>query len=412
MILPNYSQGSIVNLVSSILHGLGASSPYTPLPDLVTQIKDADTVILLVLDGMGMDSMQELGKKSFFNQHYAQSLTSVFPSATTAAVTTLMTGVAPQEHGFISWDMNMKEFGSVVQVLPYRTKRKEPLKEKEIKVVASVFDKLKKIKTHLVIKKSLLKSPYNTLFCTKAEQHGFNNLSGMLRALRNIANVQNNQTITSAKSELYTKVLSSNIKHFKYIAHTHSQKKQYIYTYWGGFDDFSHAYGKTHPKTKAHLRLLERAMIHLAQGLEGTNTLLLVTADHGQIVTTPAKTIVLNKHPKLLECLSVAPCGEPRAIVCYVHPHKVQQFEEYVKYKLKHYCTLHQSKELVRKNYFGLGKAHPHLFDRIGDYILLPTENYVFRYFLPGEKPKSFKPGHHGGLSEEEMKVPLVMVKK
>ena len=65
--------------------------------------------------------------------------------------------------------------------------------------------------------------------------------------------------------------------------------------------------------------------------------------------------------------------------------------------------------ELAKQGYFGLGKLHPQFKERIGDYILIPKENYVLRYFLRKEKAL-FMPGHHGGLSEEEMLVPLIKI--
>ncbi|HIH13307.1 MAG: type I phosphodiesterase/nucleotide pyrophosphatase [archaeon GW2011_AR9] len=378
---PHYQRNSIVNLMSTILHSFGAKSTYPPLSNLLPELQQADNIILFIIDGLGVDSFQKLGKNSILQKHYQQTLTSVFPSATTAAITTFMTGLAPQGHGFISWDMYMAEFGSIVQILPFQTQDKKPLKKVKLSVPPSLFHALKTLKkadTHVVMKKSLLKSPYNTLFCKDAQQHPFNNMSGMIRALRQ-------------------------------ITHSRRTQKQYIYAYWGGFDDLSHAYGKNHPKSFHHLQQLDRAVQFLTQQLEGTNTLLLITADHGQITTTPKKTIILNNHPVLMEGLALPPGGEPRAVICYVHPHKAQKFTRYVEQQLKAYCTLYQSAELAKQGYFGLGKLHPQFKERIGDYILIPKENYVLRYFLRKEKAL-FMPGHHGGLSEEEMLVPLIKI--
>ena len=61
------------------------------------------------------------------------------------------------------------------------------------------------------------------------------------------------------------------------------------------------------------------------------------------------------------------------------------------------------------KNYFGLGKPHPQLAQRIGDYVLLMKENYIIKDFLLGEE-EHFSIGNHGGLSEDEMYVPLIRV--
>ncbi|MBW2969434.1 hypothetical protein KY314_04980, partial [Candidatus Woesearchaeota archaeon] len=66
-------------------------------------------------------------------------------------------------------------------------------------------------------------------------------------------------------------------------------------------------------------------------------------------------------------------------------------------------------KEMINKNYFGLKKPNPKLFDRTGDYILITKNNYMIKDFILGEK-KEFHIGNHGGTSKEEMFVPLILI--
>ena len=101
--------------------------------------------------------------------------------------------------------------------------------------------------------------------------------------------------------------------------------------------------------------------------------------------------------------------GESRFTYCYVRPHKVKQFETYMKKYLSEYCYLFKSIDLVKKGYFGLFNSHPKLEDRIGDYTLIMKDNYIIRDTILGEKPNKFKIGQHGGMSKEEMFVPLVI---
>ena len=77
--------------------------------------------------------------------------------------------------------------------------------------------------------------------------------------------------------------------------------------------------------------------------------------------------------------------------------------------KLKKYCWLHKSSDLVKKNIFGLGKPDPKLLDRIGDYTLIMKENYIIKDNLLGRKSYAMK-GNHGGVSPDEMIVPLVII--
>ena len=378
--LPNYQDGIIVNLMSSIITGLGGKSNYKPLSAIAPQeIAQAQNVVLMVIDGLGYDSVQELGKKSYLGKQHLGKITTVFPSTTTAAITTFFTGVSPQEHGMTAWYMYMKEFNTVVAILPFCAKDKNQLRMSKagLAVPASIFTKIK-VESHIVLKKSFNNSPYNSLFQDKAIFWGYNNLRSFGSAVRKA-------------------VLSST-------------RKKYIYAYWPGFDDFSHFYGKEDQKTRKHLQEIDVVIERICEKLQGTNTLLLITADHGQITTTAKKTIIIEKHPLLKECMSKPLCGEPRAAFFYIKPQKQQQFERYIKHKLGRYCILYRSAELAEKGYFGRGKPHLNFKDRIGDYILIPKENYIIRESLI-TKEKPLLLGHHGGLSEGEMLVPLIKIK-
>ncbi|MBI2151319.1 alkaline phosphatase family protein [Candidatus Woesearchaeota archaeon] len=379
MLKPDYRVNNTINLMSSIINGLGGKNTHPFLTSLSPEeFASYQNVILIVIDGMGKDSMVRLGENSFFNKHRLQVLQSVFPPTTMAAVSTFLTGLSPQEHGYISWYMKLKEFGKVCALLPFYDRDHKHLKGiNKIRVQKSIFAKIK-VEGHTILKKNLKKSPYNNhWFSGKNTFCGYTNLKSFSRKIR--------QAVTSNKN------------------------KKYIYAYWPGFDDFSHEYGKTSNHALRHLSEVERVIFDLSLKLKGSNTLFLITADHGQIVTNKERTIVLEEHAKLQECLSERMAGEPRAVFFEVKPEKRQQFEHYLKHRLGYCGDLFKSKELADLGYFGLGKEHAHFRDRIGEYIFLMKENYAFRE-LKISKEHHLHIGHHGGLSQEEMLVPLVKV--
>jgi len=380
MILPDYKRGSIVNLMSCIMHAYGSRSKYAQLDKKLTMdIKRAKNVVLLIVDGLGADSFDKLEKTSFLKQHFLRNMTTVFPSTTASAITTFYTGLAPQEHGVMGWYMYMEEVGGVVLILRTCTRQGQPI-EVDAKVLSlppPIFNKMN-ADSHIVIKDELCKSDYNRHFAGKSRFWGYSSLRGMYMQIRKAVNC--------------------------------NDRRKYIHAYWPEFDSFSHYFGKEDKLSIAHMREIDDAMQHLALMLGGTDTLLLLTADHGQVTTSARRSIILNRRRMFKNCLTLPVCGEPRAAFCYVHPHKVKQFESYVRTNLKKYCTLHKTEELIRKHYFGLGKEHPRLHDRLGDYILLLKGNYAFFDFLADEE-EGFLKGNHGGLSEEEMMVPLVKVK-
>ena len=65
---------------------------------------------------------------------------------------------------------------------------------------------------------------------------------------------------------------------------------------------------------------------------------------------------------------------------------------------------------MVKKGFYGLYKPNKKIFDRIGDYVLVMKDNYVLKDWVAGEDDDDFV-AHHGGVSSQEMYVPLVVAK-
>ena len=76
---------------------------------------------------------------------------------------------------------------------------------------------------------------------------------------------------------------------------------------------------------------------------------------------------------------------------------------------MKYCCEIYKSRELIKNNFFGLFKANARLADRAGDYILIMKENYIIKDFVAGED-HDIHIGNHGGISKEEMFVPLIII--
>jgi hypothetical protein len=97
-----------------------------------------------------------------------------------------------------------------------------------------------------------------------------------------------------------------------------------------------------------------------------------------------------------------------RVAYCYVHPDRRAEFERYVSLHLGDYAELFPSARLIAESYFGIGTPHPRLAERVGDYTLVMKQNYQIKDWLLGES-RHVHLGVHGGLSDEEMYVPLVV---
>jgi hypothetical protein len=66
------------------------------------------------------------------------------------------------------------------------------------------------------------------------------------------------------------------------------------------------------------------------------------------------------------------------------------------------------SRSLVEGGWFGPGTPHPRFAERVGDVALVMRGKYTVKDWIPGD-PRHLHIGNHGGTSDDEMKIPLVM---
>jgi predicted AlkP superfamily pyrophosphatase or phosphodiesterase len=189
------------------------------------------------------------------------------------------------------------------------------------------------------------------------------------------------------------------------------ERPSYIYSYWPELDSIAHILGIESIEAKEHLQVFDQALKEFLERIEGTNTTLIITSDHGLHDINPEGLIKTGDHPELLESLTLPLCGDTRSAYCYVRPSRIKEFEDYVNSELEHACTIHKSEDLVNDNWFGLYEPNPKLAGRVGDYTLIFNEGYAVLNNFPGQEAPILL-GHHGGTSSEEMNVPLIVINK
>ena len=118
--LPNYDK-CILSTISSILKYYKVDNGHTTLNSLDKLLdKKYKNVVLLILDGMGEHILNTLDKDGYFKSNQIDMVTSVYPSTTTAAMTTYYSGKSPLETGWIAWSQYFKEYGRSMDVLKHK----------------------------------------------------------------------------------------------------------------------------------------------------------------------------------------------------------------------------------------------------------------------------------------------------
>ncbi len=380
IIFPDYQGNSIANLMQTLATARGGDvGLYPPLQGLDPYpLAEARNVVMLVIDGLGYDFLTQFPHSSLF-AHLHSKVMAVAPPTTTASVSTYLTGLAPQQHGLTGWFTYLRELGSVVTILPWVLRGGGPqLGESgraaaEILNLPSFFDRLD-TDTYSVMPDFLRGSEFNTMVSGRATPVPYGTCQQCFDEVARLCR---------------------------------TDRKKYVYAYWAGFDMLAHGFGVGSEQAASHFMELDRAFKQLLDQLAGSDTVLLVSADHGFVDAPPEKRINVADHPGLKACLQAPLCGEPRLAFCYVRHDRRSQFENYVQDKLAGMAQLYSSQELVAANLYGLGPAHPELASRTGDYTLVMLDNHVIVDHLPGDRPPELV-GYHGGLSCEEVYVPLI----
>lgn len=288
---PDYLGGSILNLPSSICHWLGSPSfGAAPLrPELlIPDSTDLRRVILVLVDALSLHRMQRWmtdGTAPVWSRLAEQgqlaALTSITPSTTSAALTSLWTGKSPAEHGIVGYELWLKEYGVVSNMILHT-----PISfENDSGSLAKAgfkpeqFLGLNTLGTHLVAygvrsyalqHRSIIRSGLSQMFFKDVELHGF---------------------LTPA--ELWV-----NLRH---LVESNPRQRQYFWVYTGQIDHFSHFYHPDDERTAAEFAEFSHAFEqHFLDRLSPSNrqgTLVLLTADHGMIATQKSLRYDLRNHP-------------------------------------------------------------------------------------------------------------------
>jgi len=385
VILPDYEGGSIVNLMRSLGDACGAAAlPYPPLHETKVSLDGtARHVVLLVIDGLGYRFLQRRGAGGHLHRHLEGRLTSVFPSTTASAITTYLTGLAPQQHALTGWHMYFRELDAIAAVLPLRPRGAGAFDAPPGSLPPRLFGHAPFVerigrRSVFVSPRSIAGSEFNRYHSARAEVRGYQTLEELFGQL------------TAALRE--------------------ADEPSYIYGYFAELDTLAHIHGVDSPQVAAQFAMLDGAFGAFLAAQAGSGALVLACADHGFIDSPPERQIDLAQHPQLAAMLARPLCGERRVAYCYLRPGQAARFEDYVREHLGDCADLHAGQALVERGWYGPGAADPRLASRVGDYVLVMRENWVLFDWLEGEK-RYRQIGVHAGVSAEEMHVPLVVAR-
>lgn len=398
LIYPHYNGHSILNLPSSICRWLGAPGLGAgPLAsELLSPLEGSyRRVILVLMDALAFHRLSRWMQEgqtpvwaALAEQGLFAPLTSVTPSTTSSALTALWTGRSPAEHGITGYEMWLKEYGIVANTILHM-----PISFKsDLGALSRAGFEPENFISHPTLGSHLASQGIKTY----ALHHRSIADSGLTRMLFRDVNVK----AFSTAADLWI-----NLRH---VLESNSDERFYTWVYWDQVDFFGHFYGPDDERSRAEFALFSQAMEQLLldrlSQAARRETLLILTADHGQIATRPDAHYDLRNHQGLARRLHINPTGENRLAYLHIRPGQTEAVREYMERTWPNQFSLVESAYAAEMGLFGPGQPHPGLQDRIGDYLAVARQEAYL--WWANKENRMF--GRHGGLHPEEMLVPFL----
>jgi predicted AlkP superfamily pyrophosphatase or phosphodiesterase len=398
---PDYDGGGLLNVAATVLDVLGVRDDTDPLPlrDLDTSLREGVRQVVLVLaDGLGLAQLRALcasGDMPFVasiverarRQDAAQLIeaTTIFPSTTAAAITTLNTARTPQEHGNIAYFIWLEEFAAVTQMLrwgPGVTRRgsyfdNQRIDPREYVKVPSIHARLRQRGAQSwVIEPEIFRNEAMTrMHAAEAGYAGYYLPSSMSVRLRDLL-----------EQRPWGDALA------------------YVYAYWAGIDSVAHVSGPQSADHATEAALFDKALERALASRPAGETLVILTADHGHAFTDPEKLIDLVGDEHLRSLLRNPIAGEPR--LAFLHTDQADRVKQHLERRYPETFFFLDREEAIAAGLFGRGD--PDIArQRVGEVLaMLGGDRAASIVKVDGQTFRHR--GSHGGMSPEEMRIPVL----
>ena len=322
-------------------------------------------VVTILCDGMGSNIMDRmLDKDAFLIKNRIKPITTVFPATTTAATTSMRTGLNPVETGMLGYDMYYKDIDKTFHV--FMSVEKGDMEYKPIEEARTYLNKhmIRKTISEEINEKGLYKG-YNIF---PFEDNAYSNLDEMFERIEKLCN---------------------------------EDGKKYIYAYDEDPDHTMHDIGCDKPEIKRIIEDINRRVESLSNKL--SDTIIFVVADHGH---HNVENLYIKDYPDIEECLLRETSIEPRAVNFFIKPDKKAIFETLFNKYFGNDFDLYPMEDVIASKLFGDGKENEIFRDALGDYLAIAKTDKALLYY-GDEELKS----QHAGYTDDEILIPLIVIK-
>lgn len=399
----SYSFANLPNTIYSLLTGV--KQQMLPLDVLGTLPTRYNKVVLLFIDAFGWRFFDQYTDrypllKTFLQRGSVSKLTAQFPSTTPPHVTCINTGLNVAQSGIYEWYYYEPLVDAVIT--PLRFSYAGDMRQDTLKAAGLPSETF--YPTHTF---------HQTLQSRGIQSHVFQHASY-------VRSTYSNAILRGATSRNAFRTLEDGLDKLTARVLNKEESPAYYLFYYDKIDATCHTFGPNSPEMTQALDYLFQSIDQLfyqrLYRLTG-DTLLILTADHGQIEVSPHTTFYLNREiPELVRYLQtnrqglpLVPTGSARDMFLHIKEEMLDEALALLKQRLVTRADIHLTRDLIQQNFFGSTTPSTAFLSHVGNVVILPHPRETVWWYEEDRFEMHFW-GHHGGLTAEEMEIPLLLL--
>ncbi|HMM95133.1 alkaline phosphatase family protein [Phycicoccus sp.] len=372
---PDYAGASLADVLPGVCASLGVPSATgeRAWPARLA-LPPARRAVVVLVDGLGADQLgRRLGHAPWLRSLAGSTrrVPAGFPSTTATSLATFGTGTPPGAHGMLGYEVLVPEQDRVFNELSWED---GPVPERW-QALPTWFER----------------AAADGVAVTRIGPAFFDG-SGLTRAALRGGRF-------AAADSLADRVDAA-------LTALRAHPRSLVYLYWGEVDKLGHVHGPESFEWTTELEAVDRELARLAAGLP-PDTSLTVTADHGMVACPHESRLDVAEDPGMLEGVRHLG-GEPRATHVYCRPGAAPDVAAAWSARLGDRAVVRTRADAVADGWFG--PVSPGNLERIGDLVVVAQGDFCLVDSARMRPQFLALVGMHGGLTGEELDVPVVHV--
>ena len=365
-LVPDFGGRCLTEVVPALLAQVQPPAHERIVPAWLPEcVQGARQIVLLVLDGLGSAQLEHRARLApVLSSGSGVTLTSVAPSTTAAALTSLATGRAPAVHGVVGYRVAVG--GDILNVLGWRIGDRDARRV----VPPRAFQPFPVFpggggSTPVVSRHDYAATGFTAAHLGDAALHGWYTPAGLVVEVG--------------------RVLAGGAP--------------FVYAYYDGIDRTAHALGLGE-HYDAELRAVDRLVGDVLAVLP-PDAVLVVTADHGQVEVGASVEVLGGDVMDCVELIS----GEGRFRWLHARRGAARALWDIASSRYGHLAWVRSIEQVLDDGWLG-GVPVPEVRARLGDVVLVPFAPTAF--LDPADTGEQRLVCRHGSLTDDEMLVPLL----